>query len=394
MAIGVITNESTVALVAEVTEGTYVAPSTGVDYVEVLADGLELNKTREELSRDTLGGTVESEASRVGIAEVQGSIPCEYKASATEGDAPQSLDILLRSLLGGKRQITADQTSDIATHTSTVIDFADTSAFSVGDIVLVKEAGAYECRPISSIQTNTSITFPFALDNGAPSSAVVVAQVTTYYHDTSNSITFSAEHNLGSQAIKQKVDGLRAVSGSIENMSVGQLPNFNFGVQGLNIVREDADATAAADFTADALPPVTLESCVWLGGNKMSYTELAVNIENTVSYIADACDADGRIGSRITEQVVTASFNPYLDDSDLTLVWDKFNNNTDASLFYYSFNPSTTTGEFGEVVAGWLPQCKILATPVSDNDGIVSESVEVKAHKSGVGSNSIFLGFI
>lgn len=393
MTIGVITNESTVALVAEVTEGTYVAPSSGTDYVEVLAEGLELNKTREELSRNTLGGTVESEASRVGIAEAQGSIPVEYKASATEGDAPQSLDVLLRSLLGGKRQITLDQTSDTG-HTSTVINFADTSAFSVGDIVLVKESGAFECRPISAIVTDTSIEFPFALDNGAPSDSVVIAQVTNYYHDTTNAITFSAEHNLGSQAIKQKVNGLRAVSGSIENFNVGQLPTMSFGVQGLNIDREDADASFSADFTADALPPVVLESCVWLNGTKMSYTELAVNIENTVSYIQDACDVDGRIGSRITEQVTTASFNPYLDDSDLTKTWDKFNDNDDVSMFYYSFNPTSTDGEFGEVVAGWLPQGKITASPVADNDGIVSEAVEVKAHKSGAGSNSVFLAFI
>lgn len=391
MAIGVITNESTISLKTEVTEGTYIVPAAGTDYVEVLSEGLELNKTREELTRDTLSGSVESEASRVGIAEVTGSIPVEYKASATEGDAPQSMDVLLRSLLGGKRQITSDQTSG-TTHTSTVINFADTSAFAVGDIVLVKEAGAFECRPILSIQANVSITLAFALANGAPSDSVVIAQLTTYYSDTGNSITFSAEHNLGDQAIKQKARGLRAVSGSVENWTVGQLPTMNFSVQGLDIDRVDENALYAADFTADGLPPVTLSACVWISGTSLSYTEMSLSIENTVNYIQDACDADGRIGSRITEQVTNFTFNPYLDDSNLTNTWDKFNANTDVSVFFYAYNP-TVTGEFGEIIAGWLPQGKIIESPVADNDGIVGESISIKAHRS-LGNDSVFMSFI
>ena len=393
MAIGVVTKESTVALKEEVTEGTYIVPAATTDYVEVLADSLEFNKSREELSRKTLGGTVESEASRVGLAEATGSLGVELKASATEGDAPQSLDVLLKSLLGGKRQIAADQTSDATTHLSTVIYFADTSAFSVGDIVLVKEAGAYECRPIASIQTNTSITFPFALDNGAPSASVVVAQVTTYYSDTSNAVSFSAEHNMGEAAIKQKVRGLRAVSGNIENWSVGQLPQMSFGVQGLDIDRLDEDALYAPDFSADGLPPVTLSACVWLSGSKLSYTEASLGIENTVNYIQDACDADGRISSRITEQTTNFSFNPYLQDNSTTDTWDKFNANDDVSVFGYAYNPSATAGEFSEIVAFWMPQGKITASPVADIDGILAESVEIKCHKN-LGSDSVFIAFI
>ena len=391
MTIGVVINESTVALVAESTEGAYVAPSDSTDYVEVL-EGVEFNKTREELTRNLLGGTVEAEASRVGIAEVQGTVGVELKASDTEGDAPQSMDVLLRSLLGGKRQITSDQTSGTG-HTSTTINFADTSAFSVGDIVLVKEAGAYECRPISAITTDTSITFPFALENGAPSDGVVVAQVTTYYHDTANAISFSAEHNIGSQAIQQKVEGLKAVSGSIENYSVGQIPTMSFGVQGLDITREDADASYSPDFTADALPPVALSACLWIGGTKLQYTELGLSIENTTNYITSACDADGRIGSRVTEQVVSFSANPYLDDSDLTNTWNKFENNDDVSVFFYAYNPSSTTGEFANVVAGWIPQGKIISAPVADQDGIATEAIEVKAHRKNA-NDSIFLSFI
>ena len=391
MAIGVVFNESTVALTEEITEGTYVAPSSGTDYVEALAENLEFNKTREELVRNTLGGSIESEASRVGIAEVAGSISLEYKASATEGDAPQSLDLLLRGLLGGKRQITVDQTSG-TTHTATRVNFADTSAFNVGDVVLVKEAGAFEMRPISAISANAYIEFPIALENGAPSDNVVVAQVTTYYSDTNSAPSLSAEHNIGQQAIKQKVRGLRVASAALENYSVGQIPNISFGLQGLDIERVDEDATANADFSADGEPPVALSACLWVGGEKLAYTELSLNVENTVNYLTSACDADGRISSRITEQVTTFTCNPYLDDSDLTKTWDKFNDNDDVSVFFYIYNPTATDGEFEQGIGVYLPQARITAAPLADQDGIVTEALEIKAHRSSQ-NDSIFMSF-
>lgn len=389
MAIGVVKNESTLALVAEATEATYDSVSSAAEYVEVLAEGAELNKQRELLERDLLTDTIEQESARVGISDVTGTIPVEFKANATEGDAPQSMDILLRSLLGGKRQVTADQTSSTG-HTSTVINFASHD-FAVGDLVLVKESGAYEVRPVSAADA-TSITFPFALENGAPSDAVVCAQVTTYYSDTANSISFSAEHNLGSQAIQQQVAGLRSASMSLENWSVGQIPTASFSVQGLSLTRVDADASFSPTFS-DALPPVALSACMWVGGEKLAYTEMSANIENTISYIQDACDADGRIASRLTNQVTSVNVNPYMDDSDLTKTWDKFNNNDDVSFFAYAYNPSGTAGEFQNVVAIWMPQCKIIEAPVADNDGIISENLALRAHRSS-GSDSVFLGFI
>jgi len=391
MAIGVVKNESTLALVAEASEGVYDAVSAGdgSEYIEVLAEGAELNKQREILERDLLTDTIEQEAARVGVSDVTGTIPVEFKANATEGDAPQSMDVLLRSLLGGKRQVTTDQTSSTG-HTSTVINFASHD-FAVGDLVLVKSSGAYEVRPVSAADA-TSITFPFALENGAPADGVVCAQVTTYYSDTANSISFSAEHNLGSQAIQQQVAGLRSASMSLENWAVGQVPTANFSVQGLSLERVDADATETPAFS-DALPPVALSACMWVDGNKMSYTELGLNIENTISYIQDACDANGRVASRLTNQQTSVNVNPYLDDSDLTKTWDKFNDNDDVSFFAYAYNPSGTAGEFQNVVAIWIPQGKIIESPVADNDGIISENLAIRAHRSS-GSDSIFLGFI
>lgn len=388
MAIGVVTNESTLALAAEVTEGTYVAPSAATDYIEVLAEGLELNKNREVLNRDTLSSTVEGEASRVGIAEVTGSIPVELRASATAGAAPQMLDLQLRSLLGGKRTAALDTTT--TGNTSTVLEFGAAPNFAKGDIVMVKEAGAFEIRPISAVGA-TTITFPFALENGAPSDGVTVEAVTTYYHDTANAISLSAEHNIGNE-IQQQVAGVKMTSGAVENFSVGQIPSMSFGAQGLSLTQVDAAGSFTPDFTADAVPPVALEACLYLNGVKTSYTELSLNVENTTPFIMDACDADGRIGSRVTQQNVTFSANPYMDDTSLA-TWDAFNDNDDLSVMFFAYNPSSTAGEFSEAVAVWLPQSKVTTLPVADQDGIATRALEAKAHRS-TGNDSVFMSFI
>lgn len=387
-AIGVVQKESTIALEVEVTEGTVVATAGTTSYIEALSDNLEFSKTREELSRDTLGGTVEAEETRVGIPEVVGSLGVEFRASTTAGTAPQSADKLLRSALGGKRTAATDTTT--TGNSSTVLEFGGAHSFLVGDSVLVKEAGAYEIRPISAAGA-TDITFPFALDNGAPSDGVAVEAVTTYYHDTANSVTLSAEHNVGGELV-QTIGGLRVGSMSLENFTVGQIANLNFSMQGLSLERADGAPSFSPDFTADALPPVALEACLWLNGSKKSYTELSLSVENTISTIMDSCSADGKVGSRITEQVISISCNPYSDDTTLT-EWDDFNANTDTSVFFYTFNPSTTAGEFSEAIAVWLPQCKITAAPFADNDGIITDALEMKAFRSSAANDTIFISY-
>jgi len=388
MTIGVVNNESSVALKVESVEGTYNSPSAGTEYIEALAEGTSANKTREELARNTLGSSTEQEASRVGIAEVVAEIPVEFGASATAGSSPQRLDLLLRTTLGGKRSAAAQSTT--TGNTSTVLEFGVAPNFSKGDVVLVKEAGAFELRPVASVGA-TSITLAFALENGAPSDGVEVEANTVYFSDTSNSPSLSMEHNIGNE-IQQRAAGMRGQSFSLENFSAGQIPTCNFSLGGLSLERADSAQSATPDFTADALPPVALEACLYIGGVKYSYSELSMSIENTLSFLIDACNESGKVSSRITDQVTTFSAKKYMDDTSLT-EWDAFNNNDDKSVFFYAYNPSSTAGEFSECVAVHLPQCKVIASPAGDQDGIATDDLELKAHRSA-GNDSVFISFI
>lgn len=390
MAIGVVKNESSVALVEEVTEGTYVAPSGASDFVEVRTDANPMVLERDELTRDNLSSTVETEASRVGVKSVSGELPMELRANSTEGDAPVDLDLPLKSLLGGKRS--GASTATTTGNSSTVLNFAS-HPFSVGDMVVVQRAGLYEMRPISASDA-TSITFPFALENGAPPDATTVAAVTTYYSDPANSITMSSEWNKGG-SIQDQVAGLRAATGSITDWTVGALPGMNFSLQGLDL-NQSVAAPTASPATNDALPPVILESCFWMkvgtgSWTKLDYPEFSLNIENTISQIQSACDPDGRIASRITQQVTTASINPFMEDDDVER-FTGFNANDDIALFGYAFNSTGTAGEFDQVVGVYLPQAKITAIPAADVEGIFADAIELKAHRSA-GNDSVFLSF-
>lgn len=393
MGIGLVKGRSSIFLKEEVTEGTYVAPASANDAVEVLEEGLEFNYERDEIERNNLSATIETEASRVGMKQITGSIPIEYKAASVEGDAPRG-DILYKALLGGKRQIASNVTTKTG-NSATVLQIqdADISLFKKGDVIVVKEAGAYEARPISAIDTtpgSATITLAFALDNGAPSDNVVLSQVTTYYH-TDGAPTFSATHYAGGE-IEEEVSGLRSISASLENYATAQLASWNFAVEGLDLVRSVNTPAFTPDFSNDALPPVLLDACIWINGIKVKYSEFSMNIENTKAEILSACSDSGKIGSRFTQFMVTGEINPYMEDDDVDR-FDAFNNNDDISVFGYAYNPTATAGEGKEFVAFWIPQAKVTAIPMGDQDGIMTDNISFKAYRKD-GEDSVFLSFI
>jgi len=387
MADDVILNESSVAMVVQSTALTYAAPSSGTDYIQVTSEAKPFSKNREAIERDTLSGTVETEATRVGIPEVSGSIPIELLASATAGSAPQNADVQLRAMLGGKK-VEATKTATAAT--STVITFASHS-FTAGSCVKVLESGAHEIRPISAV-TATTITFPFALDNGAPSATVVVEAVTTYYSDTTSAVNLSCEWNVGNE-IQQQITDLTPASMTLSGWEAGKPAALEFSYEGVGLERSNASQSYTPDFTADAEPPVALSACLWLNGSSTSYNELGLSVENELAPKPDACQANGKAGSpRIKKQKCSFNANVYADDTLLT-TWDLYNDNNDISVFYYIYNPSATAGEFDEAIAFWMPQGRVTAHPFGEIEGFVSDELVIQPHQSS-GNDSIFISYV
>ena len=389
----VVKGKSSVFLTEESIEGVYQAPVAS-DAVEVLEDGLAFEYSRDEIERNLLSATIEIEASRLGLKQVTGTIPVEFKSGKLEGDHPRE-KVLYKSVLGGFRQITSETiTKEGNTATVLKIEDADISKFKKHDIILVKQAGNYEARPIASIDStlgDASITLAIPL-SVIPDDNVVIGKATIYHHkDEANA--FSVTQYLGG-SIKEYVSGCKAVSASLESWEGGAVPSWSFSVESLDLDQEveSLPEILKPDFSGEPLPPVILNACVWINGIKVSYNSLALTLENTKAEILSACSSSGKIGSRFTQFVASGEIAPYMDDDNVDRFL-AFNNNDDISVFGYAYNPTNVSGEIKEVVAFYLPQAKITTMPNGDEDGIMTNQISFKGYKKE-GEDTIFLGFI
>jgi len=389
----VVKGKSTVFLKEEAIEGVYEAPSA-IDAIEVLEDGLSFEYTREEIERNTLSSTIEVAASRLGIATVSGSIPTELKAGMSEGVSPKE-DLLYKSLLGGKRQLIGDiVTLENNTTTELFIDDADIDNFSKNDIIMVKEAGNFEVRPILEVDATigaAKIVLAIPL-SAAPSDNVEIAPYTIYHHSDENP-TFSTSFYIGGK-IKETIPGCRALSGSLEGWEGGQTPSMSFNVEALDLNQEaeEMPSILTPDFSNDALPPVILNACIWINQDKIKYNTYSMSMENTKADILNACSPSGKVGSRYTQFVTTGEVAPYMD-SDNVDRFESFNQNDDISVFGYAYNPDDNAGEIKNVVAFWIPQAKITNMPNGDLDGIMTNNISFKSYRKD-GEDTVFLGFI
>jgi hypothetical protein len=394
MGIGLVKNESSLAVKVEVTEGVYVAPTGAADFIEVVSDGVEVSLSRETIERNNLSSTIEAAAPRVGLKTVSGTVPLELKAAGVEGNAPPA-DPLLRSLLGGKRQLGTPVVSKASGHTSTTIEIedADIADFVVNGVYLFKLATGWEVRPVTEIDDTASaanITVPFAFEGGAPSGAVTIAKMTQYYFNE-GAPTLSLSYYDGGE-IETQATGMRVVSGSLENWSTGQMGQWTFNLEGLDLNKDVATPAFTPDFSADALPPVMLGACFYINGIETQYNEFSLSIENTKTDIASACSEDGKVGSRFTEFRVTGSINPYMEDDDVNR-FDSFNLNSNLSLFGFAKNQTSTPGQDNNWCVIWIPNAKVTELPTGDVDGIMTDNISFQAFKN-LGNDTVFVSFI
>lgn len=387
-----IKGQSSLYITKEDSEGVYKAEASVAEAVEPLQDGLEFSLSREEIERSTLTSTIEVVEPRLGLKTVTGTIPLEFKAGSSAGSEPRG-QILYESLLGGKRKVESVTftKSEGNTLSFLALDDLDAEKFKAGDCVLVKIAGAYEVRPVASVDlTEGEAGLHLAIPLHSISNGVEIEKTLTYYHD-SNSPSFSVSHYLGGE-IKEKINGAKVISGSLEGWTANQTPSVSFAVEGLDMERALATPSLSPDFSSDAMVPVITHACAWIGQEEIDYTEFTLSMENTKADLLSACSPSGKIGTRKTAFTVTASINPYMKSDSLER-WTKFSNGTITSLFTYAFNPKETSGEFKEVVAIWMPNVKITNMPAQDADGVMLDAIEMKAFRKA-GNDTIFLGFI
>lgn len=385
------------AVEIEVTEGTYVAPSAATSYVQVLADGAEMTPAKELLERNIFTGGIGKVTPRTGLRTVSGSMPVEMRANEVEGAAPE-YDKLMRSAFGSRRQVTATTIDDAdagTPHTTSrmyLLD-ADANKYNVGDTVTVKKSGDYHTSPVTAVSNAAGdVYIDLLVANGAAfSDGDIIAALTTYVVANSGHPSLSISKYV-EEAILEQAVGSRVNSLSLENFTTGQLANFNFGFDGLDFDRSVTAQPHTPDFDG-SLPPIILNACVFQDGVGVAVNEFSFQLENTLGFATSTCSSNGRISGRATERVVTGSFNPYKQD-DSVAQFTRFENNTEFSLFANAYNPTSTAGEYNQVVSVYMPNCIITEIGEEDQDGLLQEPLSFSAGRGTDGNeNEIFISF-
>lgn len=396
MAITIKTN-TTLAIEEETTDGTYVAPAGASSFLQTLSDGLEITPSKELLERSVYAGTIGKVTPRTGMKSVAGSIPVECRPFSTEGSSPE-FDKLIKSALGTSRAAATTTTTKSSGNTATVlqIEDADISKFAVGDIILVKQSGAYHVSPITAISTGSgtaTITLLVAHPSGDHTDSVVISKFKTYTVAESGHKSLSITKYVDS-AITEKAIGCKITSMSLEGFSTGQIPSFNFGFEGLTFDR----LVGAPSYTPSydtALPPIALGAKLYQDGTAITdVNELTLSVENTLGFATSFSSSNGKISSRVISRTLTGSFNPY-KPSDSVANYTKFLNNTQFSLFAYMKNDTSTSGQFENIVAIYLPNVIITEIGETDKDGNLQDTLTFSASRGTSGTtNEVYIGFI
>jgi len=377
---------------AESVEGTAVDPSVDDDSISVNVDGFEVNGDKELVERNVLRSSIGKVNGRTSIKTSSISLSMEAAANIVEGSAPEN-DLLLKSLLGGKRQITVEVTSGVGSTASVInIDDADIGNFNRGDIVVIKEAGAYHVSPISEVDSSVgsaNITLLIPADTSIGDGATI-GKATTYFGADSghSSLTIT---NYFEDAIKLQATGVKVASMSLDNFSTGQIPSFSFSGNGLGY-EESVEENVLDQGNRSAEPPLALEACVYMDGTRITVTDVSLSVDNTLGRITSTCEANGVKSQLTSGRAVSGSFTTYMDSADVN-IFDKFDANSKFSLFLRAQNPTAVAGESKEHVGIYLPSCLITAQPKGDADGVITISVDFEA---GLDDNEedIFIGFI
>lgn len=388
---------SSVAVMEEVTENTYVAPSAATDYLEV-KEGFVPEISREELEREILDGSREKRASRKGVESTSLPLPVELKGSSTEGAEPQVIGKLFKGLLGNERSVAADVTTDVGHTTSTLeLQLGDGALFTKGDCFVIKASGAYSYHAVKSVTGDQITYFPKA--TAVPADSVVISKSQTYFVG-STTPSYSAEVNYGDEQ-QDKLKGLKVASCSMAITS-GQLPTCDFSLQGNREGRVVAASSFDGDFSALAEPPVSTSACAYFGfedgdEEKLGYETMNVNIENEINDKLDACEKTGKASPVLGQISISGDINPYMFDSAEASPLDRFeafDKDEDVELFIHLQNPTSVDGESENHIMMYMPKIKFTNVQAANLNDLVVDQISWVTAKGDNNNETFFLSFV
>ena len=354
-----------------------------------------MSPSKELISRSISNGSLGESTPRSGIKSVSGNMVVEARTHSTPGTAPEYHE-LMKAALGNSRTAVTKTSSDADdvggnAYSDTIIRLADADAntYNVGDIVMTKRSGAYHISPVASVN-NTAGQVEIVLLQTDPAGAYVdgiaIEALVTYYPADSGHDSVSVSKWIEG-AVLEQADGCKITSVGLENFSTGQLPTWNFAFEGLSFDRTVSARPHTPSFDT-ALPPIVLSAGLYMNGGAtcLDVTNVSFSLENSLGFATSICNENGRSSSRVTERKITGTFNPPKTD-DSVADFTKYDANTEFSLFGYAYVPTSTAGEYGNVVAFYLPQCIMTEIGEGDEDGLLTNEITFSATRGAAGTS-------
>jgi len=208
------------AIKKETTEGAYVAPAAGADFIP-LRPGSSLNFEPSLLESDELLNDIGTSKGSIGKEAVSGSHSAYLKHSGVEGQEPEA-GIFYESLFGSKVINAIEYQTVSATASSLTVGAGEGVNFYPGQALLIKNGAGYSIRNVNSIagdvlNLNFEITsIPTVASLGKAITYLPVAQghpsfSTTKYLGNGHAIEVSAGNQTSEMSVTADANGFGEV---------------------------------------------------------------------------------------------------------------------------------------------------------------------------------------
>lgn len=377
-----ITSRSSVlAIVAESTEGTPVAPSGASQYA-ALQDGFSIDPAFDVLENAELRSSIGKAKPILGAENPTASGSHYLRHSGVEGTAPNYK--MIPKAAFGAEVVASTQYDTVSSSTVLIVkvDTGEGANFQRGQLLLVKDAtNGYAIRPVMSV-SGDDLTLGFALAN-APGSGVNLGKCVLYKVADTGHPVHSLWHYLGNGGARQLLAGARLTSLDID-FTAGDLINMAYSFEGLGYYFNPIEITSATkyiDFTDD---DGTYAATVAVGWYKDPY-ELAQAIQTAMN-AANAGETH-----TVTYNNATGTFKFTCTGTVLSLLWNSGSNTANSIASKIGFSTAAdntgtaaTTGYTGSALSWTSPY-----TPSLDS----ADPLAAKYHDLMIGDATDYANF-
>lgn len=383
-----LTRDTLVAVVAEVSEGTYAAPSSGSDYVQIV-DVPGFAPAIEKLDRNLIKGSIGRLKPLHGMKSGTVELPVELRSGGVSGGVVQQpeLHALLKSAFGSFTAPGNATTVGGSTATDINVDTGEGAAYAKGDIVNIDG----EIRFIISVAGDV-LTLNRALDKGAPAASVTVTGGYTYKPADSGHDPLSITAWFGDEWEARAI-GCRCSNLSFTDFATGQIPKVSMTFEMLNFDSVAASSPFTPTFNATP-PPVAINGDVYKDTSSFCVNNIELGVAQAVTPEECITIDGGRNRLFITDREVTGSVDPQVDAAEIGL-WSDFIDNVDFEL-QVGVATVDTSGDFveGEGAGLWMPFNNFTGVGFADQDGTMKHELPFSAHESVALNDELFLGFV